>query len=190
MKLLSLVCFVVSLYASDTYDEAMHYLEGTKGATEETRDMPRCPYERCDGKTTYIHVKKDLKKGYELLKKAHSEGDTKASLKVLDILLKQIDYKSKNYDEYLVKKLEADYGLNIENYNNDVLSVLASLEKSDTKEFRCKGAFGLYEANTKGYFGVSESNRLNMAKISEEIVLSSCSDTSLEYFKIINKWRK
>lgn len=186
MKIVLLLCITIILNAADTYDEAMQYLEGIKGSIEEKRLMPRCPYERCNGKTTYIHVKKDLKKGYQLLNQAHHEGDLRASAEALNILLKQIDYKSENYDSYLIEKLKENYNLNVDDYNKAVLSFLETLAISNKQEHQCKGSFGLYEANTKAYFGIAKTSeqRLNVADANKKIAISSCSANSLEYLKL------
>ena len=192
MKIFLFICLAVILNAESTYDRALQYLDGSKGALKEKRLVPRCPYERCDGKKIYIYVKKDLKKGYELLNKAHNEGDLRASLLALNILLKQIDYKNKNYDGYLVEKLKKDYSLDIDEYNKAVISYMTSLALSTNNQFQCKGSFGLYEANIRAYFGINENNskRLDVAKTNKEIALVSCKTNSLEHLKLTSKERR
>ena len=182
MRLLLLSFFTIILNAYDAYDEAIAYLEGDKGATKKEKIIPRCPYERCDGKTTYLYVEKDLKKGYQLLLEAHNNGDVRASFRGLKILSEQMNYKSKIYDDYLLTKLKENYNLTTKEYNKDVLSFLEAMAFTHDAKYKCKGSFRLYEAYSKGYFGLNVNNeKANENKVA---ALEVCTQEFAEYFQI------
>ena len=183
MRLLFILMITLFLNADDGYEKALRYLNGEVGGKTVVKIAPRCPYERCDGNTTYKYVVKDKKRGYELLKSIYKD-DERASFEALNILIKQIDYKSNKYDDYLLKKLEKDYGLSEKNYNTDVLLFANTLSDSTNKEHSCKGNFILFSAYKYGYFGLSKNNALS--NIKKEIALKNCSSNSYDYFILKN----
>jgi len=156
----------------------MQYYHGDIGSKTIVKQSPRCPYERCSGGSTYKYVKKDLKKAYLLFKKASLEDD-RASYEALKILLKQIDYKSINYDSYLLKKLKINYGLSKDDYNKDVLMFAKKLLRSQQANHRCLGGFIIYDAKKNNYFNIQNSSAFSIN--AKKIGLQSCEKTGFKY---------
>jgi len=184
MKLFILILLFINIaYSDESYEKAMMYLNGEIGTTSISKTVPRCPYEKCDTSKTYKIVKKDTKEAYRILKKVHKE-DLRASMKALTILLKQIDYKSKKYDSYLLKKLEQNYALNEKQYKKDVILFLNALMGSSNKEYLCEAYFLLYKANKNAYFGLEKN--LDEAENMRRKALQNCKKTTYKYFILAN----
>ncbi len=192
MKSILLLLTLLSLINADgTYDKALKYLNGKVGGKEVVKKAPRCPYEKCTDGKTYKFVEKDTKTGYSLLKKAHEESDFRASFKAMNILLKQLDYKKEKCDDYLLKRLKDRYGINEEQYNQDIVSFMQMLVTSSNKTYRCKGAYNLYTAIVNNYFDLySDSLKETKLIIYQDLILNNCSNTSYEYFTIHNNKKK
>lgn len=64
-----------------------------------------------------IEIKKpDFKKAIELLRISSDEGNALASEKLINFLIKRIDYKSFKPNGYLLKQLKDETGLSFEDY--------------------------------------------------------------------------
>jgi len=180
----AMITLSVLAYGNEKYKLALQYLDGTIGAKHITKKVPRCPYERCKGKKNYIYVQKDLKHGYKLLKEA-SADDFDASYKALTILLKQIDYKSDVYDEYLTHKLKEDYNLTSIQYNKDVFFFLNKLLKSNNNKYICYGSYNLYSIYHDGYLQLQKDNQ--KANKYKRIAVNKCSKGSYQYLILSNE---
>ena len=56
MKLIAIavITFPLLAHAYTKYELALQYLNGEVGATHITKNIPRCPYERCKGDKEYV----------------------------------------------------------------------------------------------------------------------------------------
>lgn len=107
------------------YLEGILYLEGSKGYETILKEITNCPYDKCKAadidkkgfgtKNLEIH-KPDFKKAIELLYISSSSGNALASNKLVQFLIKRIDYKSQIPDEYLVKQLKEETNLDYIEY--------------------------------------------------------------------------
>ena len=111
----------------DNYINGVMYLEGEKGAEVLLKEISNCPYEKCKAKdidqtqfgTKLIEIKKpDFKKGIALLKEASNNGNVLATEKLLTFLMQRVDYKSYKPSGYLVKLLEEETGLKLQEYKD------------------------------------------------------------------------
>lgn len=139
------------------YNEALKYLSGEKGAITITKTMPNCPYEKCaqitnnDGTHTFSFTKKDYKMAVSLLyKSVIYNNNPNAAQKVLDILLKQLNWREPRPDKYLLAKLSEDYGLDYNHYCGYVTAAVISLK--DNKQ--CNGFFISAQLFEGGYLGI------------------------------------
>lgn len=193
MRFLLLLSSAILLLSASTingnelYSKALQYLNGSLGGEKITKEMPRCPYERCKGKKKYTIIKKDLKKAYTLLNKASKtkgESSEDASFVAARHLLKQINYKSKEYDAFLVKRLKNKYGINAREYDSRILFYLRKLTKATKNKYKCFGAYKLYNIYKNGYLHLNKD--VSMEKEYQAEGIQYCSKKSFEYLMLSN----
>ena len=183
MKPIFLILLMIGyLHADSKYEKALHYLNGEMGAKIIIKEKPRCPYERCKGTKRYKHITKDKKMAYKLLKEASLDGDEKASEKALALLLRQINYTNKKYDEDLLIRLKNSYGIDKDTYDKDVIYYLKELFKSKNNIKNCRASYMLYQVKKFGYFGLKKNEK--DAEIFKSKALTVCIENSLEYMKL------
>ncbi|MDD3467035.1 MAG: hypothetical protein PHE67_07785 [Campylobacterales bacterium] len=155
-KLLLITIPFVLLAANGEHEReiALAYISGEKGATTETKDLPSCPYEKCDGMTQIEITKKDYIKAMEWLEKAINENNKDASVDAFKLLYKQIDYKSKRPDEYLLEMMKNNFNIDLLGYNRLISYYLGDMVKNK----QCIGYYYSYEAYKNGYFGLSAND--------------------------------
>lgn len=188
IKLFIIYIFITSsiLHAKDIsndyeYNVAMAYLSGLKGATEEKRIVPECPYERCSGNTKVIVItKKDYKKALEWFNKAIELDNQKAALSAFQMLYKQLDYKNKTPDYYLVELLKKRFGISLKEYYKNIQKYLIVMAKSNN----CKANYFLYETYKNGYFQINTNEKL--AELYREKAQKNCKENSF-FWLITNK---
>lgn len=115
------------------YLEGVLYLEGSKGYETILKEITNCPYDKCKAadidkkgfgtKNLEIH-KPDFKKAIELLSVSSSSGNALASNKLVQFLIKRVDYKSQVPDEYLVKQLKEETNLDYIEYKKLINKVI------------------------------------------------------------------
>lgn len=115
------------------YLEGILYLEGSKGYETILKEITNCPYDKCKAadidkkgfgtKNLEIH-KPDFKKAIELLSISSSSGNALASNKLVQFLIKRVDYKSQIPDEYLVKQLKEETNLDYIEYKKLINKVI------------------------------------------------------------------
>ena len=114
-------------YLTDSdYINGMLYLEGKKGINTIIKEISNCPYERCRKSdvsnqeiagTVKIEVDKpDYKKAVEFLTKSVEKGNFLAADKLVQFLIKRIDFKSKYPDKFILELLKDDTGLSYDDY--------------------------------------------------------------------------
>lgn len=114
------------IWANDkNYIEGVLYIEGEKGADLLIKEISNCPYDKCKledvEKTQFgtknIEIKKpDYKKAIEFLRISSNSGNPLASEKLISFLIKRIDYKSNTPNDYLLKQLKDETGLDLNTY--------------------------------------------------------------------------
>jgi TPR repeat protein len=157
------------------YKIALEYTSGGRGAHEETRELPSCPYERCEGMIEVKIVKKDYKKAIEWFNKAIEYKNKEASLEAFKLLYKQIDYKSEEPDKYLLAKMQENFGFGLREYNKLIALYLNDMAQNQ----QCLGYFHSYEAYKHGYFGYNVSNE--KAEKYKNLAHETCPENSI-YF--------
>lgn len=115
------------------YLEGVLYLEGSKGYETILKEITNCPYDKCKAadidkkgfgtKNLEIH-KPDLRKAIELLSISSSSGNALASNKLVQFLIKRVDYKSQIPDDYLVKQLKEETNLDYLEYKKLINKVI------------------------------------------------------------------
>lgn len=141
--------------ASATY-EGMAYLRGDKGLYIIQKELPNCPYEKCDelsndkdrGAKRYIQVsKKDYKTAIKFLSQGVLiEKDPVAAQNLLHVLQKSLNWKDHRYEPYLVERLKIDLGIGIEQYESLFLECVALLQANHY----CEGDYMKYQLYTFG----------------------------------------
>lgn len=115
------------------YTEGVVYIEGQKGQEILIKEISNCPYDKCkqaDVNTTQFGSKKieivkpNYKKAIELLTISSANGNALASNRLLQFLVKRIDYKSKQPNDYLLKQLEVDTSLTLHEYNKLIYKII------------------------------------------------------------------
>lgn len=175
IALISTICFStpsiadegkndLARWAKDTnYIEGVMYIEGEKGFDVLVKEVSNCPYDKCKLEdidqtqfgTKKIEIKKpDFQKAITLLSKSSETGNPLASEKLLTFLTKRIDYKSKKPNGYLVKQLQNDTGLNLEQFKTIINKTVKEGIKTEKS---CFSEFLAAEMVEKGILGNSEN---------------------------------
>lgn len=112
----------------------MLYLNGKKGVTELTKQIANCPYAKCRKSDTnkkdtlnLITIKVDkpnYTKGITLLYKSVQKGNILACNKLIDFLIKRVNYKDYEPDKYLLKLLKKDTDLDFVEYKKMLLNAV------------------------------------------------------------------
>lgn len=146
------------------YKQALEFYSGRKGFHMEKREFPNCPYDACkksndvvqgfkeNGKQ-YFNIKiHDFKSAKELFDKSIKETKNPfAAEKNLIMLTERINYKSKYYEDYLLKDMKKSLDIDgVEAINKEVQKNMPYI----TKENDSKIIFRVAEIYEKGYFGV------------------------------------
>lgn len=114
--------------SDENYIEGVLYLEGAKGYETILKEITNCPYDKCKaadikngfGTKTLELRKPDYKKAIEQLSISSTKGNALASNKLIQFLIKRVDYKAQVPDEYLVKQLNEETGLDNNQYKKIV----------------------------------------------------------------------
>lgn len=143
------------------YTDGLLYLQAQKGYTIVQKTINNCPYDKCRKDDTHkedklnittIDIKQpNYKKAIELLTISSNNLNPKASDKLLDFLLKRLDYKSSTPDEYLLKQLKEEIGIN--SYDEYKKLIFQTLDNG-IKAKACYSNYFYGEVYEYGYFGV------------------------------------
>lgn len=167
----------------NNYIEGTMYLEGTKGFETLLKEVSNCPYDKCKAadveKTQYgtknIEIKKpDYKKAIEFLSISSENGNPLASNKLINFLIKRIDYKSQSPDDYLLKQLKEETGLEFNEYKKIVNKTITEGLKTG------KSCMSEYFEGELTYYGVLGNNKdINKSFIHYENASKICPTTNL-----------
>lgn len=165
------------------YIDGMLYLEGKKGLNTIVKEISNCPYEKCRKSdvtednilsTIKIEVSKpDYKKAIESLEKSMLSGNFLAADKLVEFLIKRVNYKSNYPDEYVIQLLKNDTGLTFEQYKH---LLLKSIEVGASSK-GCSSSFNGAEIYEKGYMSVEKD--LNKSKILYSKASQNCIKNSM-----------
>lgn len=165
------------------YIEGVLYLEGSKGYDILTKEISNCPYDKCKLSdidqtkfgTKKIEIKKpDYKKAIELLLLSSESGNALASDRLLQFLTKQLDYKSKKHNGYLVKEMKSRLDLDVESYRQVIKKTLDYGIKTKKS---CYSEYLYGEVRELGLLGFDEDKIKALEHFKE--ALNVCSSTNL-----------
>lgn len=171
-------------WANDkNYIEGVLYIEGEKGADVLIKEISNCPYDKCKlediEKTQFgtknIEIKKpDYKKAIEFLRISSNSGNPLASEKLISFLIKRIDYKSNTPNDYLLKQLKDETGLDFNNYK----AIINKTWKDGVKTNKsCLSEYIAGELLEKGL--MNNEKDIFTAKIHYQRAMNICPDKNL-----------
>jgi len=173
------------------YIDGVMYLEGEKGADILTKEISNCPYDKCHladvdlqafGTTKIEIVKPDFKKAIKLLTISSENGNTLAADRLLQFLVKRVDYKSKSPNGYLIKQLEEETSLTFNDFINLVHKIATNGSKTN------KACFSEYLLGEMYEYGILNNKKdLLIAKKHYNNASKICSNASL--YKLLSQGR-
>lgn len=172
------------IWANDkNYIEGVLYIEGEKGADVLIKEISNCPYDKCKledvEKTQFgtknIEIKKpDYKKAIEFLRISSNSGNPLASEKLISFLIKRIDYKSNTPNDYLLKQLKDETGLDF----NDYKAIINKTWKEGVKTNKsCLSEYTAGELLEKGL--MNNEKDIAAARIHYQRAINICPDKNL-----------
>lgn len=172
------------IWANDkNYIEGVLYIEGEKGADVLIKEISNCPYDKCKledvEKTQFgtknIEIKKpDYKKAIEFLSISSNSGNPLASEKLISFLIKRIDYKSNTPNDYLLKQLKDETGLDFNGYK----AIINKTWKEGVKTNKsCLSEYTAGELLEKGL--MNNEKDIAAAKIHYQRAINICPDKNL-----------
>jgi cytochrome b561 len=182
-------------WANDkNYIEGVLYVEGEKGADVLIKEISNCPYDKCKlediEKTQFgtknIEIKKpDYKKAIEFLRISSNSGNPLASEKLISFLIKRIDYKSNTPNDYLLKQLKDETGLDFNNYK----AIINKTWKDGVKTNKsCLSEYIAGELLEKGL--MNNEKDIFTAKIHYQRAMNICPDKNLYKLLAQGKFEK
>lgn len=172
------------IWANDkNYIEGVLYIEGEKGADVLIKEISNCPYDKCKledvEKTQFgtknIEIKKpDYKKAIEFLRISSNSGNPLASEKLISFLIKRIDYKSNTPNDYLLKQLKDETGLDFNGYK----AIINKTWKEGVKTNKsCLSEYTAGELLEKGL--MNNEKDIAAARIHYQRAINICPDKNL-----------
>ena len=172
------------IWANDkNYIEGVLYIEGEKGADLLIKEISNCPYDKCKledvEKTQFgtknIEIKKpDYKKAIEFLRISSNSGNPLASEKLISFLIKRIDYKSNTPNDYLLKQLKDETGLDFNGYK----AIINKTWKEGVKTNKsCLSEYTAGELLEKGL--MNNEKDIAAARIHYQRAINICPDKNL-----------
>lgn len=171
-------------WANDkNYIEGVLYIEGEKGAEVLIKEISNCPYDKCKledvEKTQFgtknIEIKKpDYKKAIEFLSISSNSGNPLASEKLISFLIKRIDYKSNAPNDYLLKQLKDETGLDLNTYKAIINKTWNEGVKTNKS---CLSEYTAGELLEKGL--MNNEKDIAAAKIHYQRAINICPDKNL-----------
>lgn len=165
------------------YIDGMMYLEGKKGLNTVIKEISNCPYEKCrksditaDNILSTIKIevhKPDYKKAVQSLEQSMLKGNFLAADKLVDFLIKRVNYKSAQPDEFILKLLKDDTGLTYDDYKRLLLQSVDVGFKSKG----CTSSFNGAEIYEQGFMSVNKD--LEKAKMLYVKASENCLSTSI-----------
>lgn len=167
------------------YINGMLYLEGKKGLNTIIKEISNCPYEKCRksdvsdeqiaGAVKIEVSKPDYKKAIEYLSKSIEKGNFLASDKLVNFLIKRIDYKSKYPDKFIIELLTQETGLSLDEYKK----LIGNAVEVGSKSKGCASAYYYGEFALNGYLDFPKLDSL--AKEHFNIAKNNCPKDSFFY---------
>ena len=157
------------IHLSDkNYIEGMMYLKGEKGVKNIIKQINNCPYAKCrksdvseDNILATIEIKVQ-KPNYKIairkLHKAVKNGNFLAADKLTSFLIKNLNYKSKTPNEYLLKLMYRDLGLDYRAYK----SMLRDGLEIGSRSKGCVSAYVYGQVYKNGYLGIAKDSKKAM----------------------------
>lgn len=168
------------------YIEGMMYLDGKKGLNTILKEISNCPYEKCRKsdisddnvlRTIKIEVgKPDYKIAVQKLSTATKNGNFLAADKLVDFLIKRVNYKSLSPDKYILELLNEEVGIDYSKYKEIMINAITVGSSSKG----CTSSYIGAEIYEKGFMNVnidqSKANEL-YKKASENCLENSMYST-------------
>ena len=176
------------------YVEGMMYLNGQKGVNTILKEISNCPYEKCRKSdvsqdqvlsTIVISIDKpDYKSGVKSLYKSVQKGNFLAADKLVDFLIKRVNYKSNYPDEYILELLNKDVGLSYTEYKEMIKKTIEIGQNGKG----CSSVFIGAESFENGYLGF-EKDEIKAFKYYKK-AYENCLSTTYHYLLAKNKVEK